>query len=112
MSPAWSRRECRAVWRSRSRPPARAGKESRTSAACRSWSAWRAPLREGEWRVANGESMIAANLCHYSLLPIRHSLLAIRLSPLHQRAVIEAAVEPILIAGDVLLHRDVDEGLV
>src|SRR6266478_5845677 len=31
---------------------------------------------------------------------------------LHQRAVIEAAVEPVLIARDVLLHRDVDEGLI
>src|SRR5262245_24837253 len=33
-------------------------------------------------------------------------------SPLHERAVVEPAVEPVLIAGDVLLHRDVDEGLV
>src|SRR5258708_27032473 len=31
---------------------------------------------------------------------------------LHQRAVIEAAVEPVLIARDVLLHRDIDIGLI
>src|SRR3954451_25017041 len=31
---------------------------------------------------------------------------------LHQRAVIQPAVEPVLIAGDVLLHGDVDERLV
>src|ERR1700712_463405 len=31
---------------------------------------------------------------------------------LHQRAIIEAAVKPVLITRDVLLHRDVDEGLV
>src|SRR5207248_2926635 len=31
---------------------------------------------------------------------------------LHQRAVIEAAVEPVLIARDVLLHGDVDERLI
>ena len=34
------------------------------------------------------------------------------LTALHQRAIIEAAVEPVLIARDVLLHRDVDEGLI
>src|SRR5450631_554120 len=32
--------------------------------------------------------------------------------PLHQRPVIEPAMEPVLVAGDVLLHRDVDIGLV
>src|SRR5690349_25111694 len=31
---------------------------------------------------------------------------------LHERAVVETAVEPVLIARDVLLHRDVDEGLI
>src|SRR5699024_12400260 len=31
---------------------------------------------------------------------------------LHQRTIVQPAVEPVLIAGDVLLHRDVDEGLV
>src|SRR5258707_9797468 len=31
---------------------------------------------------------------------------------LHQRAVVEAAVEPVLIARDVLLHRDVYIGLI
>src|SRR5882762_4969782 len=31
---------------------------------------------------------------------------------LHQCAIIEPAVEPVLIARDVLLHRDVDEGLI
>src|SRR5437588_490447 len=30
---------------------------------------------------------------------------------LHQRPIIEPAVEPILISADVLLHRDVDVGL-
>src|SRR5216684_2647884 len=54
--------------------------------------------------------MMATTLCHYSLLPIRYLLLA-RLR-LYQRAVIEPAVEPVLIARDVLLHRDVDEGLI
>src|SRR3954462_6005024 len=33
-------------------------------------------------------------------------------SPLHQGAVIEATVEPVLIARHVLLHRDIDEGLI
>src|ERR1700687_596670 len=58
--------------------------------------------------------MMAA-LFHYSLLPIRYSPLTTRYSPLsrlHQRAIVEPAVEPVLIAGDILLHRDIDEGLV
>src|SRR6516225_9160403 len=33
-------------------------------------------------------------------------------SPLHQRTVVEPAVEPVLISRHVLLHRDVDEGLI
>src|SRR5205814_198747 len=33
-------------------------------------------------------------------------------SPLLHRSLVEAAVEPVLVAGDVLLHHDVDVGLV
>src|SRR5258706_10317275 len=60
--------------------------------------------------MANSEWMTTVTAFHYSLLPIRNSPFAY--SPLHQRAVIEPAVEPVLIARDVLLHRDVDEGLI
>src|SRR5216684_2410946 len=58
--------------------------------------------------MANSEWMMTATHSHYSLPPIRYSP---RLR-LYQRAVIEPAVEPVLIARDVLLHRDVDIGLV
>src|ERR1043165_530459 len=60
--------------------------------------------------MASGEWLLFTSVFHYSLLPIRYSPLA--LLRLHQRAVVETAVEPVLIARDVLLHRDVDEGLV
>src|SRR5450755_1635815 len=33
-------------------------------------------------------------------------------SPLRQRAIVEPAMEPVLITRDVLLHRDVDVGLI
>src|SRR6187401_3526485 len=42
---------------------------------------------------------------------VRDTTVTIGDSPLHQGAVVEAAVEPVLIARDVLLHRDVDVGL-
>src|SRR5229473_2179493 len=58
--------------------------------------------------MANSEWMMTATHSHYSLPPIRYSP---RLR-LYQRAVIQPAVEPVLIARDVLLHRDVDVGLV
>src|SRR6266581_1959671 len=58
--------------------------------------------------MASSEWMMTDACCHYSLLPIRHSPCL----PLHQRAIVEPAVEPVLIARDVLLHRDVDIGLI
>src|ERR1043166_9168844 len=59
----------------------------------------------GEWRVANGGPSLLSFTIRYSLFATRHSLLApLRL---HKRTVVEAAVEPVLIARDVLLHRDV-----
>src|SRR3954468_8142589 len=58
--------------------------------------------------MANSEWMTAATLFHNSLLLIRHS----PLSRLHQRAIIEPAVEPVLVARNVLLHRDVDVRLI
>jgi hypothetical protein len=62
--------------------------------------------------MASGRSLLPFTI-RYSLFAIRYSPFAIRRpSPLHQRAIIEPAVEPILIARDILLHRDVDEGLV
>src|SRR3954468_18161923 len=60
--------------------------------------------------MANSEWMTTATLFHNSLLPIRYSPFA--LSRLHQRAIIEPAVEPVLVARNVLLHRDVDVRLI
>src|SRR3954470_2149009 len=59
--------------------------------------------------MANGSSRLSAIITSpYSLLATRYS----PLSPLRHRAIIKAAVEPVLVAADVLLHRDVDEGLI
>src|SRR5437588_2032976 len=41
----------------------------------------------------------------------RFAMTASMRSPLHERAVVEPAMEPVLITADVLLHRDVDVGL-
>src|SRR5437660_85730 len=71
-----------------------------------------ARIADGEWRMddcARGLSLFATP---YSLFAIRHSIRHSPHSPLHQRAIVEPAVEPVLISRDVLLHRDVDEGLI
>src|SRR5262249_57068663 len=51
---------------------------------------------------------IRLGIANISRLPIIVSM-GLRL---YERAVVETAVEPVLIARDVLLHRDVDEGLI
>src|SRR4029078_12853301 len=43
---------------------------------------------------------------------VRNTTFTISALPLHQGAVVKATVEPVLIARHVLLHRDIDEGLI
>src|SRR5262249_16740971 len=62
-------------------------------------------MASGEWRVEDLRFSLSLFATPYSLFAIRHSRL-------HQRAIVETAVEPVLIARDILLHPDVDEGLV
>src|SRR5260370_10643926 len=52
---------------------------------------------------------IRLGIANINRLPVMVSMVALRL---HQRAIIEATMEPVLIARDVLLHRDVDVGLI
>src|SRR5882724_11567898 len=70
-----------------------------------------APRLCGKRRIASSEWRIENAAVSWSLFATPYSLFAIFTSPFRQRAIVEPAVEPVLIARDVLLHRDVGVGL-